>query len=266
MESNSNSSCDIVYPKLEVDLDNDIISRREARLQWNSDMTMQLIQTLEKECPELWDTKHPLNRERSARQLKLEYMADIFGTTSEEISRKIHNLRTQLNNELRKIKKRSIGEAVAAGGSGWEYFEALSFLRSPTTDPLDVMDAVNVELAEFQAKEEQEFGAARAKSASAATVPVAASSPPIKPTNKMRVAASGPPPLPLSAHPLMWQEDAVPKLRPSLDADECQIFGDFVASELRTLRSNESRKKLKRMIQKAILQVGEEEDVNIITG
>lgn len=45
-----------------------------------------------------------------------------------------------------------------------------------------------------------------------------------------------------------------------------QIFGDFVASELRTLRSNESRKKLKRMIQKAILQVGEEEDVNIITG
>lgn len=79
------------------------------------------------------------------------------------------------------------------------------------------------QLAEFQAKEEQEFGAARAKSASATTVPVAASSPPIKPKNKMRVAASGPPPLPLSAHPLMWQEDAVPKLRPSLDADECQV-------------------------------------------
>lgn len=45
-----------------------------------------------------------------------------------------------------------------------------------------------------------------------------------------------------------------------------QIFGDFVASELRTLRSDESRKKLKRLIQKAILQVGEEEDVNIISG
>ncbi|KAG6440406.1 uncharacterized protein LOC115455869 [Manduca sexta] len=262
MDSNSNS-CDLYMPKIENDSENEKdCNKRELRLNWNSENTMKLIQTLEKDCRELWDSKHPLNRERAARQAKLEYLADMFGTTSEEISRKIHNLRSQFNNELRKIKRRlstPVGES-GGGARGWEYFDALSFLRLPSGDPLDIMDAVNLELAEFQANEEEEFGAvARAKN----------SIPSGSPTNrrtKIRVAASAPPPLPPSAHPLMWPEEPVPRLRPSLDADECQIFGDFVASELRTLRSNESRKKLKRMIQKAILQVGEEEDVNIISG
>lgn len=150
MDSNSNS-CDIYFPKTEVDSENEKDNRREPRPNWSSENTMKLIQTMEKDCQELWDSKHPLNRERTARQAKLEYLADIFGTTSEEISRKIHNLRTQFNTELRKIKRRlstsqAEGNGVAAAGSGWEYFDALSFLKVPPGDPLDIMDAVNLEV------------------------------------------------------------------------------------------------------------------------
>lgn len=39
--------------------------------------------------------------------------------------------------------------------------------------------------------------------------------------------------------------------------DDSQIFGDFVASELRQLRSEEHRRKLRRLIQQAIIHVAE---------
>lgn len=43
-------------------------------------------------------------------------------------------------------------------------------------------------------------------------------------------------------------------------SDEYQIFGDFVASELRGLRKAGSKRKLKRLIQQAILKVTDEDD------
>lgn len=43
-------------------------------------------------------------------------------------------------------------------------------------------------------------------------------------------------------------------------SDEYQIFGDFVASELRGLRKSGSKRKLKRLIQQAILKVTDEDD------
>lgn len=154
MDFNSDSS-DLLWPKLEIDSENDS-PRKESRINWTSENTIKLIKLLEKDCKELWDTKNPLNKDRCARQAKLDFLADQFGTTSEEISRKIHNLRTQLNNEVRKIKRRaSSGEASGMGGSGWEYFDALSFLlRAPTAgdsltfpgEPLDSVEGVNLEV------------------------------------------------------------------------------------------------------------------------
>ncbi|XP_028158204.1 uncharacterized protein LOC135072229 [Ostrinia nubilalis] len=260
MDSNSNSS-EMCWPKLELDMETE--REKRDKITWNSENTIRLIEVLEKDCRELWDVRHPLNRDRISRQSKHEYLACMFGTTAEEISRKIHNLRTQLNNELRKIKRRQSSGCPegGAGGSGWEYFDALSFLVKEPIAMEDNIEGVNLALAEFQADEEEEFGIAARAAA------MESGSPPARPRGRLRVAASAPPPLPPSAHPLMtWPEEAVPRLRPGISSDECQIFGDFVASELRTLRSDESRKKLKRMIQKAILQVGEEEDVNIISG
>ncbi|KAM3963435.1 LOW QUALITY PROTEIN: uncharacterized protein ACR2FA_002373 [Aphomia sociella] len=268
MDSNSNS-CEMYWPKIkEEESENETRKDCNSKMVWTSENTMKLIVTLEKDCKELWDWKHPQNKDRAARYARHEYLAAMFGTTIEEITRKIHNLRTQLNNERRKIKRRqatSFGGEGSVQGGGWEYFDALSFLQPlPSGDTMDQVDGVNLELAEFQAEEEEEFGAAAraiCKSDSSPTLLTVGSI-----GKQSRVAASAPPPLPPSAHPLMWPEEPIPRIRPGVNADECQIFGDFVASELRTLRSDESRKKLKRMIQKAILQIGEEEDLNVIGG
>lgn len=148
MDSNSNSF-DMYSPKIEMDSESEKeYSRRDMKfdntkfkVHWNSENTMKLIETMEKECKELWDTKNSLIRDRNSRQTRLEYLADMFGTTTEEMSRKIHNLRTQFNNELRKIKRRQVAR------SGWEYFDALSFLmRAPSTESLETVNAVNLEV------------------------------------------------------------------------------------------------------------------------
>ncbi|XP_045781961.1 uncharacterized protein LOC123878688 [Maniola jurtina] len=252
MDSNISSE---LTPKTEIDTENDT----SKRVQWTSEKTIKLIETFENECRELWDPKHVLNKDRSARQAKLEYLAGVFGTNSEEISRKLHNLRTQFNNELRKIKRRASGGESSSGvSSGWEYFESLLFLlREPLVDTTEGIDAVNLELAEFQADEEIEFEKVARGRLLAATPSV----PPKSHKPMMRVAASAPNPLPVSSNPMLWPDE--PRIYSTNEPDECQIFGDFVASELRTLRSRTTRNRLKRMIQKAILQVTEEEDTHL---
>lgn len=79
-------------------------------------------------------------------------------------------------------------------------------------------------MAEFQAEEEEEFrnAAARALKEMSTPGPSLGLSPGRrKPV--LRVAASAPPPLPASANPLMWPEQPAPRIRPSLNADECQV-------------------------------------------
>lgn len=44
-------------------------------------------------------------------------------------------------------------------------------------------------------------------------------------------------------------------------ADDYQIFGDFVAAELRSLKSSEKQRLLKQKIQRVILDISESEDV-----
>lgn len=77
-------------------------------------------------------------------------------------------------------------------------------------------------LAEFQADEELVFGP-RVKAAKAAASP-----PKPKPAKTLRVAASAPPPLPPSAHPMMWPEQPLPRLQPGLTADECQVISTII--------------------------------------
>lgn len=153
----SNTNFDLFIPKIEEDIDRE---SRLPRLTWNSEMTMKLIETLETDCHVLWNSKHTFYKDKFARQAKTEFLADMFGTTVEEINRKIHNLRTQYNNELRKLKKRQEAGIERSAGpapvSGWEYFEAMSFLKPAPSmnesslmslDPLDTTlegEAVNI--------------------------------------------------------------------------------------------------------------------------
>lgn len=57
------------------------------------------------------------------------------------------------------------------------------------------------------------------------------------------------------------EDDLLNKAMKIIDkpADEFQIFGDFVACELRNLQNRENQQRLKRMIQRAILEVAEQD-------
>ncbi|CAB0006788.1 unnamed protein product, partial [Nesidiocoris tenuis] len=102
----------------------------ESGRQWTKEETERFIGLLE--CyPELWDVSSDAYKDRHRRAVTTSVLANEFGTDSKEIGRKLHNMRTQLNSELRKMNKRK-----RSGGtddfykSGWQFFDALQFMVS----------------------------------------------------------------------------------------------------------------------------------------
>ncbi|CAL1688681.1 unnamed protein product [Lasius platythorax] len=101
-----------------------------SKFDWTKNKTKLLISLLEK-LPHLWDVSQADYKNRSKRTASIEQLAQQFNTDSGEVGRKLHNLMTQFNNELRKTRKRKNGQ-----GSGevyiskWEFFEALQFMQS----------------------------------------------------------------------------------------------------------------------------------------
>lgn len=75
-----------------------------------------------REMPELWDLDHPGYRDRSGKQASTERLANHFSATEQEINRKIHNLRNQMSQEVRKIR-----ESGEYGGK-WPHFDSLTFI------------------------------------------------------------------------------------------------------------------------------------------
>ncbi|KAJ8969777.1 hypothetical protein NQ317_016554 [Molorchus minor] len=68
-------------------------------------------------------------RDRVKKQKALKFIAEKFDATEAEIQRKLHNLRTQENQEWNKMKKRKSGQGTDdTYNSSWEYFESLKFL------------------------------------------------------------------------------------------------------------------------------------------
>jgi hypothetical protein len=72
---------------------------------WTKEKTKSLIEMLEG-SPELWDTSSPLYRDRTKKNAAVGKFAEHFQVPHVEITRKLHNLRTQMNNEVRKITKK----------------------------------------------------------------------------------------------------------------------------------------------------------------
>lgn len=96
---------------------------------WSKEKTKELIEMLQA-SPELWDTTSKFYKDRVKKNSATATMAEHFGVSTAEITRKLHNLRTQMNNEIRKIKKKKSGDGVndVVFTSNWEFFDALKFL------------------------------------------------------------------------------------------------------------------------------------------
>ncbi|CAH1962106.1 unnamed protein product [Acanthoscelides obtectus] len=65
------------------------------------------------------EVSNPEFKDRTKKQNALQKLADLFNTSTAEIQRKLHDLRTQVNQEWRKIQKRK---------SAWEFFDSLKFI------------------------------------------------------------------------------------------------------------------------------------------
>lgn len=86
----------------------------------------------------LWDVNSFDYRNRMKKQQILQDIAIIFNTDPSEILRKIHNLRSQFLQELKKIKarKNSTGSDEFSY-STWPYFTALKFIQSSMNNTLN---------------------------------------------------------------------------------------------------------------------------------
>lgn len=81
--------------------------------------------------PELWDMKNKNFRNKIKKQKLIAELASKFNVDESEINRKLHNLRTQFHQELRKIARRQ-GDVLNGNGtyqSSWEFFNAMCFIR-----------------------------------------------------------------------------------------------------------------------------------------
>lgn len=72
---------------------------------WSKEETIQMVQMYEG-FPELWNISHNHYKDRNKKNHCLTIISEAFNTTVDEVTRKIHNLRCQLNSEIRKIKKK----------------------------------------------------------------------------------------------------------------------------------------------------------------
>lgn len=99
-----------------------------AKKIWTREETKLLIERVE-EMPELWNISGQTNKDRVKKTAAIESLAEQFHIDSAEINRKLHNLRTQLNNELRKMRQKKSGQgADETYKSSWEYFEMIKFM------------------------------------------------------------------------------------------------------------------------------------------
>lgn len=101
----------------------------EKRREWSREKTLELIE-MYKSSPVLWDSDHELYRKREKKEEVKAALAATFNTTAQEITRKLHNLRTQFNCELRKQALRKSDSTKEDGKlqSNWEYFDYFDFL------------------------------------------------------------------------------------------------------------------------------------------
>ncbi|XP_026476140.1 uncharacterized protein LOC113381452 [Ctenocephalides felis] len=96
---------------------------------WERNKVFQLIELVEAR-PELWNIRLKEYRNRNLKHQSLETIATSLNLDVKTVKDKIHNLRCQLNEHLRKMKKFKSGQgADERYKPKWEFFEAVKFMN-----------------------------------------------------------------------------------------------------------------------------------------
>ena len=94
---------------------------------WTAPVCEELIEKC-RDNPCLWDVKSEQYKHRIARDEVLSSIASHFNIPKIEISRKLHNIRSQYSNERAKIRRLATPGSAATVSSKWQHFATLDFL------------------------------------------------------------------------------------------------------------------------------------------
>ncbi|XP_059611029.1 uncharacterized protein LOC132257965 [Phlebotomus argentipes] len=216
---------------------------------WDKKKTLQLISKYNA-SPILWDPNCKTYRNRELKTKAFDELAKSMKMSRKEVQRKLHNLRTQYNTEVRKLQKTGKASEVK-----WEFFDAIKFINVSSRIFDDKCSDQSLDLnTSFSSIEFKDVNSVTPSSGIFRNEEEASRDPTMQfngyedPTPRASFRSADV----LDDHPTS-------KSNASLDTsrDDHQIFGDFVGSELRSLSSDFKRKKLRLAIQRAILDVNE---------
>lgn len=96
---------------------------------WDGNQTSELLLKYIN-TPELWDKTLIEFKDRNRKAASLRKMAKYFSTDEGEIIRKLHNLRCQMNQQMRRMKKcKQEGKVFC---TTWQYFDVMKLTINPT--------------------------------------------------------------------------------------------------------------------------------------
>ncbi|XP_064079515.1 uncharacterized protein LOC135196604 [Macrobrachium nipponense] len=213
------------------------------KYKWDSTQTKLLIQHYER-FPELWNVALKEYRDKEKKAVAVKEIPELLNVSEAEIARRWHNLRCQMNNEIRKmkVKKSGMGADDVLVKSKWEYFDAFHFMIGCVKpQETTTLSSSKVNTENFPQTGGQVLNPDVTPGISGVG------------NTKGKCAKK-------SKHS---EEDNALKndigILNQPQGDD-SLFGEYVASELRQLRSIENRKRLKRAIMKTTIEIGEKED------
>ncbi|CAH2006592.1 unnamed protein product [Acanthoscelides obtectus] len=187
----------------------------QKAMKWDKESTLKLIEMYEAH-PELWNCILKEYRDRDKKAQAIKNIADQLKTTEAEVEEKWHNLRCQMNSEIRKIKKTKSGDGTDDRLWKSKFSGGVSITKHRKTNNINTTTHRSKKLkTKAKEKTDEEGDAMLEKAKNILNTPT----------------------------------------------DEYTVFGEYVASELRQLRSDERKRRLKRIIQKAIVAMSEEDEV-----
>ncbi|XP_043508723.1 uncharacterized protein LOC122528070 [Frieseomelitta varia] len=205
---------------------------------WSKSEIIELISQYEEKSV-LWNTKDIQYRNRETKAKIFEEFALNFSCSVEEIQRKIHNLRNQMSQELRKVRKKSKSGSGTDNliCSNWPYFQAMRFLvpvltNDNTLSYTEASVSVGEDKTEDKAEEKTED------------------------KNENRIQ---------SKKRKHKNNDVDEELYKSAlrtlqkEPDDYDKFGQYVALELKSLKSDFNKARLKSEIRKIIVRIADED-------
>lgn len=249
---------------------------------WDGNQTFELILKYI-ESPELWNKTVLEFKDRDRKAASLRKIAKYFNTDKDEIARKLHNLRCQMYREMRNMKRCKQEGTIFY--TTWRYFDLMKLTIVQTvwkrlTDglviersspPVAISPTIEIKSEievdnDSDAYDDEDDGSCETlmpighifEDDGSCETPIS-----IDHTLDVRQNFSN-----SNSFNIKSDRESNVEYQHAMDAslnepkaeNYYQVFGNYVTAELRNLKSDVSRRRLIRIIQKAILDIGEADD------